>query len=103
MDLSLVSHFLKMARAWNRKASPNLQKWTCGESWGCLGRVLRQLESVLGALGGVLGRLGKLLGRLGKLLEPSKVALDQSWKGFGASWRCPGSVLEGSFACFWKF
>ena len=92
-----------MARAWNRKASPNLQKLTRGESWGCLGRVLRQLESVLGALGGVLGRLGKLLGRLGKLLEPSKVALDQSWKGFGASWRCPGSVLEGSFACFWKF
>ena len=82
LDSNLVSHFLKVVRAWNREASPNPSQtsknraveglggvlevsWEgLGGSWGCLG-------TILGWLGGVLDALGGMLGHLGGILEPS--------------------------------
>ena len=93
MDLNLVSHFLRVVRAWNRKASPkSTQKppkidsveglgSVLGGSWGNLEASWTHLEVCWGGLGG----LGAILGGIKPILEGFWGVLEASWERLGGS------------------
>ena len=79
---NLVSHFLKVVRAWNREASPNPSQTSKN----------RAVEG----LGGVLGGSWRVLGVSWEDLGVAWRRFGRSWRYVGASWGDLGAILGGS-------